>query len=67
MAEIIETMLSMHNISKLSWNLDNQGLGVEGFYCIDYCIYKGVYPQRDESLAIVAIDASKGIIDLWVH
>ena len=28
---------------------------------------KGVYPQRDGSLAIVAIDASKGFIDLWVH
>ena len=28
---------------------------------------KGVYPQRDGSLAIVAIDASKGFIDLWIH
>ena len=28
---------------------------------------KGVYPQRDGSLAIVAIDASKRFIDLWVH
>ena len=30
-------------------------------------IYKGVYPQSDESLAIVNIDASKGFVDLWVH
>ena len=30
-------------------------------------VRKGVYPQSDESLAIVDIDASKGIIDLWVH
>ena len=28
---------------------------------------KGVYPQSEGSLAIVDIDASKGIIDLWVH
>ena len=28
---------------------------------------EGVYPQRDGSLAIVNIDASKGFIDLWVH
>ena len=28
---------------------------------------EGVYPQSDQSLAIVDIDASKGIIDLWVH
>ena len=28
---------------------------------------KGVYPQRDGSLAIVDIDALKGFIDLWVH
>ena len=28
---------------------------------------KGVYPQRDESLEIVHIDASKGFVDLWVH
>ena len=30
-------------------------------------VVKGVYPQNNESLAIVDIDASKGIIDLWVH
>ena len=28
---------------------------------------QGVYPPRKKSLAIVDIDASKGIIDLWVH
>ena len=28
---------------------------------------KGVYPQSDESLATVDIDASKGFVDLWVH
>ena len=28
---------------------------------------KGVYPQSDVSLAIVDIDASKGVVDLWVH
>ena len=28
---------------------------------------KGVYPQSNKSLALVDIDASKGIIDLWVH
>ena len=28
---------------------------------------KGVYPQSDRSLAIVHIDASKGVVDLWVH
>ena len=26
-----------------------------------------MYPQRDGSLAIVNIDASKGFVDLWVH
>ena len=26
-----------------------------------------MYPQRDVSLAIVDIDASKGFVDLWVH
>ena len=26
-----------------------------------------MYPQSDESLAIVHIDASKGFVDLWVH
>ena len=26
-----------------------------------------MYPQRDGSLAIVNIDASKGFNDLWVH
>ena len=30
-------------------------------------LYKGVYPQSDESLATVDIDASKGFVDLWVH
>ena len=30
-------------------------------------VCKGVYPQKDGSLAIVNIDASKGYIDLWVH
>ena len=30
-------------------------------------IYKGVYPQSDESLAIVDIDASEGFVDLLVH
>ena len=28
---------------------------------------KGVYPQRDVSLASIDIDASKGFVDLWVH
>ena len=28
---------------------------------------EGVYPQSDGSLAIVDIDASNGLIDLWVH
>ena len=28
---------------------------------------KGVYPQSHRGLAIVAIDASKGFIALWVH
>ena len=28
---------------------------------------KGVYPQRDVSLAIIDIDALKGFVDLWVH
>ena len=28
---------------------------------------KGVYQQSDESLAIADIDASKGIINLWVY
>ena len=28
---------------------------------------KGVYPQSIERLAIVDIEASKLIIDLWVH
>ena len=28
---------------------------------------KGLYPQSDESLAIVDIDASKGFVYLWVH
>ena len=27
----------------------------------------GVYPQSDGSLAMIDIDASKGIIALWVH
>ena len=26
-----------------------------------------MYPQRNESLATVDIDASKGFVDLWVH
>ena len=28
---------------------------------------KGLYPQSDESIAIVDIDASKGFVYLWVH
>ena len=28
---------------------------------------KGLYPQSNESLAIVDIDASKGFVYLWVH
>ena len=28
---------------------------------------KGVYPQRDVSLAMIDFDASKGFVDLWVH
>ena len=28
---------------------------------------KWVYPQIDESLAIVDIDASEGFVDMWVH
>ena len=28
---------------------------------------EGVYPQRDVSLAMIDIDASKGFVDLWVH
>ena len=28
---------------------------------------EGVYPQSDGSLAIVDIDASIGLVDLWVH
>ena len=28
---------------------------------------QGVYPQSDGSLAIVDIDASKGLVDLWAH
>ena len=35
------------------------------FYFLN--VDKGVYPQRDGSLAIEDIDASKGFIDLWVH
>ena len=42
----------------------------EHFFKVQFVLditHKGVYPQSDESLAIVDIDASKGIIDLWVH
>ena len=28
---------------------------------------KGVYPQRDVSLAMIDINASKGFFDLWEH
>ena len=28
---------------------------------------EGVYPQRDVSLAMIDIAASKGFVDLWVH
>ena len=28
---------------------------------------QGVYPQSEESFAIVYINASKGFVDLWVH
>ena len=32
-----------------------------------YTKTEGVYPQSDDGLAIIDIDASKGISDLWVH
>ena len=28
---------------------------------------KGVYPQSDGKLAMIDIDASKGLVDLWEH
>ena len=28
---------------------------------------EGVYPQRDVSLVMIDIDASKGFVDLWVQ
>ena len=28
---------------------------------------KGVYPQSDGRLAMIDIDASKGLVDLWEH
>ena len=36
-------------------------------YLMSDRVLQGVYPQRDGSLAIVDIDASKGFVDQWVH
>ena len=56
------TANSTHHIKKC--NLKTPDLQT---YILSLRSGKGVYPQRDGSLAIVDIDASKGFIDLWVH
>ena len=63
----------MHNIPIMLGYNNYDEIGCQIGLCAFRNVYifqiqgEGVYPQSNKSLAIVDIDASKGIIDLWVH
>ena len=66
----IEEIISRLELSKCKispYLLPNSYLIVIQNMHFNIALFKGVYPQSEESLGIVNINASKGFVDLWVH